>query len=170
MIGLLGWAYTPSFLSNSTLESSLSGLILISSSHQPVLTLGIAPTQVQDCIWSFKVHMSPLIQVSWWHPVSQECQLHHSAWCQLKTCWERTWSYCLYHWWRYQNSTGLSINPWGIPLVTDLWHQTIDHYPLGEAIQPVPHPPNSPLIKSIYPQFKEKVFGRMVSKVLQKFR
>ena len=57
------------------------------------------------------------------------------------------------------NSTGPNTNPWGTPLVTD-FHLDIEldaiHYPLDETIQLIPHPPNSPSIKSIPLQFREK--------------
>jgi len=32
----------------------------------------------------------------------------------------------------------------------------MDHYPLDETIQPIPHPPNRPPIKSIFLQLREK--------------
>jgi len=35
-------------------------------------------------------------------------------------------------------------------------HSAIDHYPLDATVQPIPHPPNSPPIKSISLQSREK--------------
>jgi len=35
-------------------------------------------------------------------------------------------------------------------------HEAIDHYPLATTIQPILHPPNSPPIKTISPQCREK--------------
>ena len=35
-------------------------------------------------------------------------------------------------------------------------HRAVDHYPLAATFQPIPEPPNSPPIKSVFLQFREK--------------
>ena len=47
-------------------------------------------------------------------------------------------------------------------------YQAFDHYPLDMTIQSIPHPPNSPPIKSVSLQFREKdVMGDHVKELTE---
>lgn len=55
------------------------------------------------------------------------------------------------------NSTSPSTDPWGTASsLSPCGHWAIDLYSIDEYIQPIPHPWNSPSIKSILLQFREK--------------
>ena len=94
-------------------------------------------------------------------PVPQVCQLHHSAWCHLQTCWGFILSLCLNE---YMNTDEYIKQCWSQqgPLrdTTCHWHPfghwTVGHYSLDATIQTIPYPLNSPPIKSISLQFRKK--------------
>ena len=121
--------------------------------------LGLGPC-IWPCLTSWGSHRptSPACPgLFGWYPVLLVCELHHSAWCHLQTCWGCSQSYHVIdedikqYWIQYGplRDTTCHWSPFG--------HWAIDHYPLDVTIQPIPYPPNSPHIKSISPQFKEKV-------------
>ncbi|KAK4816043.1 hypothetical protein QYF61_011051 [Mycteria americana] len=60
---------------------------------------------------------------------------------------------------RHVNHTtqlGVILHPNLLRVHSILLHWAVDHYPLDMAIQPIPYPPNSPSIKSVSLQFRDK--------------
>ncbi|KAK4825808.1 hypothetical protein QYF61_002413 [Mycteria americana] len=132
---------------------------------QPVLMVGVALTQVQDPALGLveppEVHMGPLLQlvqvpldgIPSLRPVNRSTQL--GVICKLA---EGALDPSVYvtdedikqYWSQYGplRDTTCHRSPSG--------HGAIDHCPLDATIQPIPHPPSSPPIKSISLQFREK--------------
>ncbi|KAK4818706.1 hypothetical protein QYF61_017927 [Mycteria americana] len=123
---------------------------------QPVLKPRIAPTQVQDpalgLVEPHEVHTGPLLQLiqvslddipSFWHV---NCTTQLGVICRLP-----------------EDALDLAVNVIDENLEQH-WSQygplrdttSIDHYPLDATIQPIPYPLNSPPIKSLSLQFREK--------------
>jgi len=111
MVGLLGCEQTllghAQLFINQQHQALLSRAALNPFIPQPILILGIAPTEVQGhypC-WISWVSHRPTSRAcpgpSGWHCIHSACRLHHSAWCHLQTCWGCTRSWCLGHWRRY---------------------------------------------------------------------
>ncbi|KAK4825966.1 hypothetical protein QYF61_003535 [Mycteria americana] len=113
---------------------------------QPVLIPGVAPTQVQDpalgLVEPHQVHMGPLLQLV--HVPLDDIPSGVST-APLSLV-----------------SSANLLRVHSIPLSMSLMKilnstgPTIDHYPLDTIIQTIPHPPNSPPIKSISLLFTEK--------------
>jgi len=87
------------------------------------------------------------------HYVPQACQLHHLAWYCLQACWECTGSHCVdtkQYWFQYglPRDTTYHWSPSG--------HWAVDHCFVAVTIQPIPYLLNSPPIKCISHQFREK--------------
>ncbi|KAK4826718.1 LOW QUALITY PROTEIN: hypothetical protein QYF61_010933 [Mycteria americana] len=123
---------------------------------QPVLKPRIAPTQVQDpalgLVEPHEVHTGPLLQLvqvplddipSFWHV---SCPTQLGVICKL-----------------VEGALDLAVNVID-ENIEQHWSQygplrdttSVDHYPLDVTIQPIPHPLNSPPIKSMSLQFREK--------------
>ncbi|KAK4832883.1 hypothetical protein QYF61_026433 [Mycteria americana] len=160
MVGLLGCKYTLSAHVQLFIHQYPQVLLCRAALNpfipQPVLILGVAVTHVQDLalglVEPHEVHMGPLLKLvqvlldgipSFWH-VNRTTQL--GVICKLAED---------------------ALNP--TVYVTDedikqYWSRhgplmdttSVDHYPLDATIQTIPHPPNSPPIKSISLQFREK--------------
>ena len=84
---------------------------------------------------------------SGWHPFPLVCQLLHSAWCHLQTCWGCTRSLLSKLPTKMLNSTNL----WGMSLITGLH---LDTEPLiatlSVTIQPISYPASNSSIKFIF--------------------
>ena len=116
------------------------------SLHPPACTdsRGCPDPDKGPCTWPCWTSQGSHGPTSWacpgpsgWHPVLMVCQLYHSAWCHLQTCWGRTWSQSLSHWWKQQwfqygplRDTTCHQRPFG--------HRAFDHYPLAAIFQPIP--------------------------------
>jgi len=132
---------------------------------QSVLVPGITPTSVQDLapglVKPHEVHTGPLLKL-----VRVPLDGISSFWCD--NCTTQLAVNCRVA----EGALDLAVkvidenvkqqrSQYG-PLrdTTSHWHpfghRAIDHCPLAAIIQPIPYPPNSPPIKSISPQFREK--------------
>ncbi|KAK4807049.1 hypothetical protein QYF61_018390 [Mycteria americana] len=114
---------------------------------QPVLILGIAPTQGQDP----DLALLNLMKFTWTH----FSKLSRSIWMASLLSSISTAPLSLV-------SSANLLRVHSIPLsmslmkVLNIIGPTVDHYPLDATIQLIPHPLNSPSIKSISLQFREK--------------
>jgi len=132
---------------------------------QPVLISGIALIQVQDLalglVEPHEVHTGPLLKLlqvpldgilSFW---CVNCATHVGVICRLAegaldpaVCvtdedFKQYWS-------QYRPQRDTTCHQ------SSSEHQAVDHYPLAVTIQPIPHPLDSPPIKSMSLQFGEK--------------
>ncbi|KAK4832304.1 LOW QUALITY PROTEIN: hypothetical protein QYF61_021703, partial [Mycteria americana] len=123
---------------------------------QPVLILGFAPTQDPELglVEPHEVHMSPLLQLV-------QVPLDDILSLRRVNCTTQLGAVCKFaegvidedikqYWSQYGplRDTTHHLSP--------SEHWAVDHYLLDVTIQPVPHPLNSPPIKSISLQFREK--------------
>ena len=148
------------------------------SLHPPAcIDSGDCPhTDAGPCPWPYWTSRGSHRPSSWacpgpsgWHLIARACQLHHTAWCHLQTCWGYTqWNTKSLM--KIFKSTGPSMDPWGTLLITDLhldtepltttlWMRPSNQFLIHWTVQP-----SNPY----FPNLERRILWDTMSRALQK--